>query len=127
MNQQQIAEYILNKPEVIETTHYNSNAKIFKVRHKTFATLSNEDNGNCWLSVKTPPELALELRQQHQQVVAGLQMNKKHWNSILLEQGFCTEQLRQLIDSSFRLVIEGMPLHQRDELLQRLKPVTSES
>ena len=121
MNQEQLKQFIMSLPEAVEVTPFGATGTVYKVRHKTFATLSqNKDSTDYWLSVKSDPDKALKLRKAHEEVVAGLQMNKKHWNSIQLNNKLTEPQLKQLIEESFCLVLDGMSNENKAALYSQL-------
>ena len=67
MNILEIREYCIAKPGVTEGFPFNDTALVFKVAGKMFALLdlSEEARG---ISLKCDPELAIELRKQHNEV-----------------------------------------------------------
>jgi predicted DNA-binding protein (MmcQ/YjbR family) len=67
-------------------------------------------------NVKCDPETAIELRERHSCVIPGFHMNKKHWNTILIDGSVSKKQLQQWIDDSYDLVVAGLPKKMRDEL-----------
>jgi predicted DNA-binding protein (MmcQ/YjbR family) len=46
----------------------------------------------------------------------GYHMNKKHWNTVELEGGIPTAELRNMIDHSYQLVVKGLPKAVRAKL-----------
>lgn len=55
-------------------------------------------------NVKCDPDLALELREQYPCVIPGYHMNKKHWNTIIVDGTVPFKQIKEWIDHSFQLV-----------------------
>jgi predicted DNA-binding protein (MmcQ/YjbR family) len=41
-------------------------------------------------------------------VKPGYHLNKKHWNTVTLDSSIPDEELRRMIDDSYRLVVQGM-------------------
>jgi predicted DNA-binding protein (MmcQ/YjbR family) len=70
LNLEEIREYCLAKPGVIEGFPFNDTALVFKVMGKMFALLdhSEEQRG---ISLKCDPELAIELREQYPEVTGA--------------------------------------------------------
>jgi predicted DNA-binding protein (MmcQ/YjbR family) len=62
------------------------------------------------------PELAVELREQHNEVQPGYHMNKKHWNTVHMNGALTDKQLRYMIDHSYKLVFESLPKKLQGEL-----------
>ena len=75
MNIEEIREYCITKPGVIEGFPFNDTALVFKVGGKMFALLdlSEESRG---ISLKCDPELAIELREQHPELTPPWHFNK---------------------------------------------------
>lgn len=56
-------------------------------------------------NVKCDPEKAIELREEYPgTVLPGYHMNKKHWNTIIVNGGLTNKQLLQAVDDSYELV-----------------------
>ena len=68
------------------------------------------------ISVKCEPELALQFRASYEAVNAGWHLNKRHWNTITCG-GDCPDKLvRDMIEDSYDLVVEGLPKQKRERL-----------
>ncbi|GHT69609.1 hypothetical protein FACS189452_10370 [Bacteroidia bacterium] len=106
MNVEEIWQYCTGKPSVEECFPFDEDALVFKVGGKMFALMSLQEK---WLNLKCDPALALELRATHDAVIAGWHMNKKHWNTILLDHNVAAPLLRQWIDHSYELVVKSLP------------------
>ena len=98
-----IREYCLAKPDVEETLPFGPNVLVYKVKGKVFLLLSL-DADPLRFNVKCDPELALELRERFEYVQPGYHMNKKHWNTVVLDGRATAVQVREWIDHSFALV-----------------------
>jgi predicted DNA-binding protein (MmcQ/YjbR family) len=55
-------------------------------------------------NAKCDPEKALQLREMYDGIVPGYHMNKKHWNTVLLDGTLPPQLVRELIDHSYELV-----------------------
>jgi len=115
MNIEEIREYCISKPAVTEGFPFNDTALVFKVAGKMFALLdlSAESRG---ITLKCDPELAIELREQHPEVTPAWHFNKKHWNTITLDDSLSDEQIIEMIDDSYELVVKGLKKADRFEL-----------
>jgi predicted DNA-binding protein (MmcQ/YjbR family) len=101
-------EYCLSKPGATEGTPFGSDVLVFKVGGKIFA-LAALDEVPATVNLKCDPDLALDLRDQYEEVRPGYHMNKKHWNTVQIEGGIPTAELKKMIDHSYELVIKGLP------------------
>ena len=109
-------EYCLNKPHVTESTPFGEDVLVFKVGEKMFALVAL-DEVPATANLKCDPDLALELRDRHEQVRPGYHMNKKHWNTVEIDRGIPESELRSLIDHSYDLVVKSLPKAKRAKLL----------
>ena len=60
-------------------------------------------------NVKCDPELAIELRDRHAEVIPGFHMNKTHWNSVYTDGNLTNKQLCEMIDHSYSLILKRLP------------------
>lgn len=99
-----LREYALQLPDVEETLPFGPNNLVFKVKGKMFFLLPL-DTLPVQFNVKCSPEEAIELREQYpQSVLPGYHMNKKHWNTVIVDGILSTQQLLQFIAASYQLV-----------------------
>ena len=115
MNQEDAIQYCLGKPEAMETFPANDDASVYKVRHKMFA-LVGDNQGMGRINLKCDPDKALELREKYPSIIPGYHMNKRHWNTILLDGSIPADKVRQLIDHSYGLVVNGLMDAERKDM-----------
>ena len=103
MNIEEIREYALSLKNVDESFPFGNDTLVFKVNDKIFflASLSSE---NLQFNVKCNPEKAVELREQYSCILPGYHMNKKHWNTIIVDGQLTSKQLKEFIKDSYTLV-----------------------
>jgi len=75
MNIEEIQEYCLAKPGVTEGFPFNDTALVFKIAGKMFALLDLSEDSRG-ISLKCDPELAIELREQYEDIKPGYHMHK---------------------------------------------------
>jgi predicted DNA-binding protein (MmcQ/YjbR family) len=102
MNIELLRDYCLSKPGVTESFPFGEETLVFKVREKIFALANLE--GDPTLNLKCDPSLALDLRERFASVLPGYHMNKKHWNTILLDGSIPDREVFSWIDHSYELV-----------------------
>lgn len=103
------------KPGSVEDYPFGPEAAVFKVAGKMFALVSlGAPPGS--VSLKCDPDLAVGLRRQHAAITAGYHLSKRHWNTITLDGSVPHDQLLDLIDHSYELVVAGLPRAERDRL-----------
>ncbi len=108
MNIETLREYCLSKPGVEETTPFGPDTVVYKVGGKVFL-LTGLDSENLQFNVKCDPDKAVELREEFSCVLPGYHMNKKHWNTIVVDGSVSTRQLKEWIDHSYELVTTRLP------------------
>lgn len=109
-------KYLLTKPKAKENFPFGPEVAVYKVCHKMFATLTLEA-GLARINLKCDPDEALALRDQYPAVQPGYHMNKKHWNTVLLDGTLNATQLERMIDNSYQLVVDNLPTDERMRLL----------
>lgn len=103
MDLEQLREYTLSKPDAEETQPFGPDNLVYKVNGKIFL-LTSFDSIPLQFNVKCDPELAQELREQYASVIPGYHMNKKHWNTIIVDGSISNKELQKMIDHSYELV-----------------------
>ena len=104
MNIESLREYCLSKPGAEETLPFGPDVIVFKIGGKAFLLLPL-DTEQLQFNVKCDPGLAVELREQFACVLPGYHMNKKHWNTIVVDGSVSSKQLKDWIDHSFDLIV----------------------
>jgi predicted DNA-binding protein (MmcQ/YjbR family) len=115
MDLQSFREYCLGKPGATEGAPFGPDVLVFKVNGKMFA-LAALDEAPATANLKCDPDLALELRDQFEQVRPGYHMNKKHWNTVELDTEIPDLKVRKMIDHSYDLVVNSLPKASRAKL-----------
>lgn len=103
MDIESLREYCLNKSGAKETLPFGPDVIVFKVSDKAFLLLPL-DTEQLQFNVKCDPGLAIELREQYACVLPGYHMNKKHWNTIIVDGSVSSKQIKEWIDHSYSLV-----------------------
>lgn len=93
---------------------FDKNTLVFKVMGRMFA-LTDLDNFES-VNLKCDPERAVQLREEFPSVQPGYHMNKKHWNTILMNEGVSDRLIKEWIDDSYSLVVGSLPKKLRLEL-----------
>nr|WP_242692314.1 MmcQ/YjbR family DNA-binding protein [Aridibaculum aurantiacum] len=98
-----LREYCIQKPGAEECFPFDEHTLVFKVDGKIFL-LASLDEHPLRVNVKCDPQKALELREQYAAVIPGYHMNKKHWNTVVVDGTIPRKEVLQMIDDSFNLV-----------------------
>jgi predicted DNA-binding protein (MmcQ/YjbR family) len=103
MTEEHIREYCLTKPNATEGFPFGNDTLVFKVNNKLFL-LMGLDKRPITFNVKCDPDKAIDLRERYPAVQPGYHMNKKHWNTVIIDGTLTTKQLQEFIDDSYGLV-----------------------
>jgi predicted DNA-binding protein (MmcQ/YjbR family) len=106
MNLEDLREYCLSKPGTEESMPFGPDTLVFKVNGKAYLLLPLDEEG-LRFNVKCDPDKAQELRAEYTCVLPGYHMNKKHWNTIVVDGSVPRSLLRAWIDHSYALVSTG--------------------
>lgn len=101
---------------------FGPTALVYSVEQRIFA-LVGLDHVPPWLNLKCEPSRALELREQYAAIQPGYHMNKRHWNTLVLDGSLPQVLVNDLIVHSYRLVIAQLPRrnrHQYEAALSRV-------
>lgn len=114
MNIEEVRQHCLSFSQVSEEMPFDDETLVFKVEGKIFCMLSLE--GNLRMTVKCDPEEALELRETFSAVLPGYHMNKKHWNTVLIDGTISDNMLKIWIEKSYRLITGKLTRVQKSRL-----------
>ena len=103
MNIESLHEFTMSLGEVEECQPFGPDNIVYKVNNKMFMLIAT-DESPLQFNVKCDPELALELREEFSSVLPGYHMNKKHWNTIVVDGTIPSAKLKEFIQHSFDLV-----------------------
>ena len=104
MHADEIREYCLAKEDAEETFPFGPDTLVFKTRGKIFLLLSL-DEIPLRFNVKCDPDEAVTLRDQYPDtILPGYHMNKKHWNTVIVNGSLKNDLLKKMIDNSYKLV-----------------------
>ena len=95
-------------PGAAETFPFGPETSVFKVAGKMFA-LSRLDHEPLRISLKCEPELAQRLREAHPAVLPGYHLNKRHWNTVVIDGSLPKRTIEDMIEDSYDLVVSQLP------------------
>jgi predicted DNA-binding protein (MmcQ/YjbR family) len=118
---QWIRRTCLSLPGAFEDFPFGPDTSVFKVRGRAdsparvFALAWPDDAGGR-INLKCDPALAEQLRAAHPEITPGYHMNKRHWNTVDCGGNLGRKTVRDLVEDSYDLVLEGMPRADREAL-----------
>jgi predicted DNA-binding protein (MmcQ/YjbR family) len=87
---------------VTEEFPFGEDTMVFKANGKIFAITNVETFEG--INLKCDPERAIQLREQYDAVQPGYHMNKKHWNTVVMDGSISDKLVKEWIDHSYELV-----------------------
>ena len=115
MNSDELRGHLLSFTGAEETFPFGPNTSVFKVGGKMFA-LSQLSAGSLRVSLKCEPRLAEALREAHAAVIPGYHLNKRHWNTVIIDGSLPEQMLKDMIEDSYDLVVSNLPASRRSSL-----------
>lgn len=116
MTLEQLRTVCLAKLGTSEAFPFGPDTLVFKVRGKMFALCRVTDDP-LEVNLKCEPELAELLRENYDSVVPGYHMNKRHWNTVIVDGSVPEHEVLDLIDLSYTLVVSGLKKSEREQLI----------
>ncbi len=114
MDFEKLRNYLLSKPGAVEDFPFDTTTLVLKVGGKMFAALGI-NNEPLRVNLKCDPQRAEILREQYRAVLPGYHMNKRHWNTLVLDGSVPESEVRAMIDDSYALVVKGLPKAKRPQ------------
>ncbi len=103
MNIEELRDYALAKEGVEESFPFGDETIVFKVRGRIFL-LVRMYMQPLQFNVKCDPEKAIVWRETYHSVRPGYHMNKKHWNTVIVDGSLRKQELLEMVDDSYVLV-----------------------
>lgn len=112
-----LRKFLGKKKGAAEEFPFGPTTMVFKIMGKMFALLA-VDETPLRINLKCDPDLAMHLRQAYRAVTPGYHMNKKHWNTVIMDGSIPDAEIRKMIDDSYELVVARLNKSDREKLLQ---------
>ena len=103
MNVEEFRDYCLSKKGITEEFPFDAVTLVFKVMGKMFA-LCGLERLPTQINLKCDPVRAIQLREEHYEIIEGWHMSKIHWNTLYIDR-LDPKLTRELIDHSYDLVV----------------------
>ena len=102
-NAETIREHCIAKSDTTEGFPFGEDTLVFKVKNKMFCLMAL-DSQPLSINVKCEPDIAEELRAEFDAVQPGYHMNKKYWNTVIIDGTIQDNKIKEFIDWSYELV-----------------------
>jgi len=116
MDIEEIRAYCLTKNGVEEGFPFGDTTLVLKVGGKIFVLINLDSDPS--MNLKCEPGRAIELREVYPAIIPGYHMNKKHWNTVVLDGSLSKRLIMEMIDHSYDLVYQSLPIRLRLDLEQ---------
>jgi predicted DNA-binding protein (MmcQ/YjbR family) len=104
MHVEWVRDFCLTFKDVEECQPFGPEHLVYKIKGKMFLLLSLDEIPPR-VNVKTDPERSIELRESYpDNILPGYHMNKKHWNTLVLNARLNPGLVQELITHSYELV-----------------------
>lgn len=109
--------HCLNKKGTTEEFPFGDDVRVLKVMGKMFALIPLDDPPR--ISLKCDPGWAELLRSAYPAVQPGYHLNKRHWNTVTSDGTIPDDEILEMIDHSYNLVVKGLKKADRQALEQK--------
>jgi len=116
MDIEAIRAYCLSQKGTEEGFPFGDTTLVIKVGGKIFILINLDSDPS--MNLKCDPDRAIELREENPAIIPGYHMNKKHWNTVILDGSLPKKLVIEMIDHSYDLVFQSLPARLRLEIEQ---------
>jgi predicted DNA-binding protein (MmcQ/YjbR family) len=115
LEREDLRAHCLSQRGASEDFPFGPEAAVYKVGGKMFALIP-VGPGTSSVSLKCDPVRAVMLRDTFPAITAGYHLNKRHWNSIAIDGSVPDDDVFEMIDHSYELVVASLTRKQREAL-----------
>lgn len=103
----QIRKFFLKQVAAELDQPFGPDVEVFKVRNKMFGLISTKEKP-LRINLKCSPDEAEQLRLIYKSVIPGYHMNKKHWNTVILDNSIPEAEIVNMVNNSYDLVVKKL-------------------
>lgn len=115
MDLKKLEKFILSKKGVVKEFPFGEEVAVYKVMGKMFVLIMLQKDP-LWINLKCDPNDAIGYREIYECVNPGYHMNKKHWNTVIMDGSMEDSVLKDMITESYDLVAAKLTKVQKEEL-----------
>ncbi len=116
MTRGEIHDYALTMPHAGCTYKEEWGAFLYMLDGKYFLLIGENPPGTAIMTMKCSPARAEELRDAYPEIIPGYYSNKKHWNTIPVENSLSDNLIKELIAHAYEMVLGSLPKKRQEEL-----------
>lgn len=109
-----LRDYCLSLTGAVEDFPFGIEVAVMKVREKMFALLPVD--APLSISLKADPDEAILQRQQYKAITAGYHLNKRHWNTVIIDGEIADSHILEMVEDSYLLVRQSLTKKLQAEL-----------
>ncbi len=102
-NQKYLVTHLKKFKNVSLSFPFGKEVYVFSFNNKMFA-LIEKDKTPIRLSLKCDPKLSTILRERYEEVMPGINLNQRYWNTILITGQLSEKEIEDLIRHSYELI-----------------------
>lgn len=106
MTRSELIQYCLDHYECFEDYPFDDVSAVMKhtTNKKMFALIAIR-NDALFINLKCDPDEAITLRDMFEGIAEGYHMNKRHWNTVIIESDVPMAILMKMIHDSYELIV----------------------
>jgi len=118
MKLDELRNYCLEKKGATVDFPFDDVTMVIKIGDKMFALIAI-DIDPLSINLKCDPLIAEGLREKYNSITSGYHMNKKHWNTVILDNTIPKKIIKGMIDDSYDLVLSKLSKKNKDIIIKR--------
>ena len=119
MNRNEIIQYCFSKPAVWDDLPFDDKTLVMKIGDKMFILFGTEEP--LRINLKSDPIISTVLRKKYKSMLPGYHMNKKHWNTVIIDGSIPDDVICKMIDNSYNLVLNSLTKSEKDKINKGFK------
>jgi len=113
---EKVRQICLDQPGAEEDFPFGPDTRVFKIIGKKMFALMPVEADPPTINLKCDPFHARLLRENYEAVQPGYHMNKKHWNTVTIDGAIPDDEVIEMVEESYALVLKGMSNPERDSV-----------
>jgi predicted DNA-binding protein (MmcQ/YjbR family) len=109
-----LRDYCLSLTGAFEDFPFGDEVAVMKVKGKMFALLPVD--APLSISLKADPDEAVLQREQYKAITPGYHLNKRHWNTVMVDGEIADSHVLELVEDSYLLVRQSLTKKLQAEL-----------
>lgn len=110
-----LIEYCARLKASTEDFPFDEVTLTYKVGGKIFILISTASE-TLRINLKCNPERAIQLREEFSAIIPGFHMNKKHWNTVVLDGSLPKKLVHEMIAHSYELVYKSLTKAKKEQI-----------